>query len=100
MECDACGQGKAKRKIRRAPKDLHEGPGYRLAIDFHDFNQAKGFTSLMLITDRWSGLCWDYYLSDRTAKTIITVLKHLFGTLKRQFNIEPKIAEVDNELTS
>jgi hypothetical protein len=100
VECDACGQGKAKRKIRRAPKDLHEGPGYRLAIDFHDFNQAKGFTSLMLITDRWSGLCWDYYLSDRTAKTIITVLKHLFGTLKRQFNIEPKIAEVDNELTS
>jgi hypothetical protein len=27
-ECDACGQSKAKRRIRRAPRDLHEGPGY------------------------------------------------------------------------
>jgi hypothetical protein len=26
-----------RRQIRRAPKDLHEGPGYRLAINFHDF---------------------------------------------------------------
>ena len=32
IECDACGQGKVKRRIRRAPGDLHEGPGYRLAF--------------------------------------------------------------------
>jgi hypothetical protein len=54
VECDACGQGKAKRQVRRAPRDLHEGPGYRLAIDFHDFNRGYGgFNSLMLVTDRW-----------------------------------------------
>jgi Reverse transcriptase (RNA-dependent DNA polymerase) len=100
VECDTCGQSKAKRKIRRAPRDLHEGPGYRLAIDFHDFNQAMGFNSLMLITDRWCGFCWDYYLSDRKATTIITALKHLFGILKRQYKIEPKTVEVDNELTT
>jgi hypothetical protein len=100
VECDACGQSKAKRKIRRAPRDLYEGPGYRLAIDFHDFNQAMDFNSLMLVTDRWCGLCWDYYLSDRKAKTIITVLKHIFGILKRQYDIEPKPVEVDNELAT
>jgi Reverse transcriptase (RNA-dependent DNA polymerase) len=101
VECDACGQGKMKRRIRRAPRDLHEGPGYRLAIDFHDFNRGYGgFNSLMLVTDRWSGLYWDYYLSDRKAKTIISALKHLFGTLKRQCSILPKVAELDNELTS
>jgi hypothetical protein len=56
VECDACGQGKVKRRIRRAPRDLDEGPGYRLAIDFHDFNRGYGgFNSLMLVTDRWSG---------------------------------------------
>jgi hypothetical protein len=79
VECDACGQGKVKRRIRRAPRGLDEGPGYRLAIDFHDFNRGYGgFNSLMLVTDRWSGYSWDYYLSDRKAK----------------------VAEVDNELTT
>ena len=91
VECDACGQGKVKRRIRRAPRDLDEGPGYRLAIDFHDFNRGYGgFNSLMLVTDRWSGYTWDYYLSDRKAQTIIAAFKHLFGMLKRQYNIEPK----------
>jgi len=28
----------------------------------------------------------------------IAAFKHLFGMLKRQYNIEPKVAEVDNEL--
>jgi hypothetical protein len=101
VECDACGQGKVKRKVRRAPRDLNEGPGYRLAIDFHDFNRGYGgFNSLMLVTDRWSGYCWDYYLPNRKAKTIIAALKHLFGMLKRQYRIEPKVVEVDNELTT
>jgi hypothetical protein len=70
------------------PKDLHERPGYRLAIDFLDFNPGKGgFNSLMLVTE---GRCWDYYLSNREADTIITALKHLFGLLLRQFNIKPR----------
>ena len=100
MECDACGQGKAKRKIRRAPRNIHEGPGYRLAVDFHDFNPGRGFTSLMLVTDRWSGMNWDYYMSDRRADTIIKALDHLFGVFKRQYSIEPKVIECDNEITT
>jgi hypothetical protein len=100
VECDACGQGKAKRQMRREPRNLHEGPGCPLAIDFHDFNRGfGGFNSLILATDRWSNLYWDYYLSDRKAKTIIAALKHLFGTLKR-LDIQPKVAEMDNELTT
>ena len=84
VECDACGQGKVKRRIRRAPRDLSEGPGYRLAVDFHDFNRGYGgFNSLMLVTDRWSGHYWDYYLSDRKAETIIPAFKHIFDMLKR-----------------
>jgi hypothetical protein len=56
VECDACGLGKVKRQVRRASRNLHEGPGYRIAIDFYDFNWSTGgFNSLMLITDRWSG---------------------------------------------
>jgi hypothetical protein len=37
----------------------------------------------MLVTDRWPGYTWDYYLSDRKAPTIIAAFKHLFGMLKR-----------------
>ena len=100
VECDACGQSKTRRRIRRAPKDIHEGPGHRLAIDFHDFKPGMGFNSVLLVTDRWSGLCWEYYMSDRKARTIISALRHFFGMLKRQYDIEPKIVEADNEITT
>jgi hypothetical protein len=72
-----------------------------LAIDFHDFNPGiKGYTSLMLVTDRWSDFCWDYYMSDRKAITIIAALEHLFGFLNRQYEIKPKVVEIDNELNT
>jgi hypothetical protein len=54
----------------------------------------------MLVTDRWSGYYWDYYLPNRKAKTILAARKHLFGMLKRQYRIESKVVEVDNELTT
>ena len=54
------------------------GPGYRLSVDFHDFTKGMGgLNSLILITDRWSGLHWDYYLSNRIAETIIAAFRHL-----------------------
>jgi hypothetical protein len=37
--CDACGRLKSKRLIRRAPREIHEGPGERVAIDFHDYKK-------------------------------------------------------------
>ena len=54
----------------------------------------------MLITDRWSGLCWDYYMSNPGGDTIIAALTHFFGMLDRQYDIQPKVMEVDNELTT
>jgi hypothetical protein len=56
VECENCGCSKAKRQTSRAPRDILEGPGLQLAVDFHDYNKnSKGFKSLMLISDRWSG---------------------------------------------
>ena len=79
VECDACGVSKIKRQIRRAQRDVDDGPGRRLAIDFHDFEESYDrFKSVMLVTDRWSGLIWDFYLSDRKADTIIATIKILF----------------------
>jgi hypothetical protein len=65
VECDACGISKAKRQIRRFLREISEGlgPGKRIAIDFHDFEEDEdNYNSLMLITDRWSGYMWDFYL--------------------------------------
>ena len=39
-------------------------------------------------------------MSDRKARTIISALRHFFGMLKRQYDIEPKIVEADNEITT
>jgi hypothetical protein len=99
IKCDACATAKAKRQIRRAPRDLHEGPGHRLAIDFHDYEPGyEGFNSLMLITDRWSGYMWDFYMTNREGKTIIRILEWFFRILKRQYSIQPRVIEMDNEL--
>ena len=76
-----------------------EGPGKHLAIDFHDFEKDdEGYSSSMLVTDRWSGYIWDFYLKDRTGPSVITALKVLFGILERQYEIKPKVIECDNEI--
>ena len=43
---------------------------------------------------------WDFYLQDRTADSIITVLSTFLGLLKNQYNLKPQVIECDNELTS
>ena len=41
VECDACATSKAKHQIRRFPREINEGLGKRIAIDFHDFEEDK-----------------------------------------------------------
>ena len=96
-QCDGCATAKIKRKIRRAPRNDRGSlvPGQRLAIDFHDFEEGRGFKSAMLVTDRCSGFIWDFYFDKRTAKAIITALSYLFDLLQSQgFKIE--VIECDN----
>lgn len=99
VECDDCAAAKIRRQIRRQPRDVGEGPGQRLAIDFHDLpKDPDGRNSVMLITDRWSSFIWDYYLVERRAGAIIIALKHLLGLLDRQFQVKVKVVECDNEI--
>jgi hypothetical protein len=40
-------------------------------MDLFDFKEGyNGYRYLLLFTDRWSGLAWDYYLQDREAESI------------------------------
>lgn len=99
VNCDACGMAKAKRRIRREPREFKEEPGIQLALDFHDYEMGYGnYKCLLLITDRWSGNSWDYYLTDHKSATILAALQHLFGLLERQFQIRPEKIECDNEI--
>ena len=99
-ECDGCATSKLKRQVRREPRKPLDGPSKRLAIDFHDFEEeTEGYSSCMLVTERWSGHIWDFYLQDRKADTIITVLKILIGILE-SYGIKVQVIECDNELTS
>ena len=54
----------------------------------------------MLVTDRWLGLIWNYYMKgNRTTEDIITALKSLFSMLFNRYLIKPKVIKYDNELT-
>lgn len=103
VQCDACGRAKSKRQIRRIPRLHEDGPGERIAIDFHDYEQGSitKEKSQMLITDRYSGFMWDLYFKDnRPARSIIRLLSNFVTFLKKQFNIEVKVIEADNEIYS
>jgi hypothetical protein len=102
VECNSCGRAKIRRQISRAPRINEQGPGERLAIDFHSYetsyNKEK---SQMLITDRFSGLQWDFYFTDnRTGKSIIKKLSNFVEFLRNQYNITPKVIEADNEIVT
>ncbi|KAI1508873.1 GAG-pre-integrase domain containing protein [Pyrenophora tritici-repentis] len=103
VKCDACGISKSKRMIRRTPRTILEGPGERVAIDFHDY-EAESTTkekSQMLINCRVTGYIWDFYLSDnRTARVILKSLKMLVTFMMNQFGITVKVIETDNEIFS
>jgi hypothetical protein len=100
VECDACGTSKAKRQIRREPRDFKEEPGVQLALDFHDHKDGGygGYKCQLLVTDRWSGLMWDDYLTDHKSNTILKALIHLFGTLEHRYQLRPQKIECDNEI--
>ncbi len=56
VECNACGRAKSRRQIRRAPRINDEGPGERIAIDFHSYEEGSSTKekSQLLIVDRYS----------------------------------------------
>ena len=57
--------------------------------------------SQLLITDKYSRLQWDFYLTDnRTAKSIIKILPNFIKFLQNQYNITPKVVETDNEIAT
>uniref|UniRef100_A0A093V6S6 Copia protein n=1 Tax=Talaromyces marneffei PM1 TaxID=1077442 RepID=A0A093V6S6_TALMA len=99
VECDACATAKMKRQIRREPREKPSKPGERLAIDFHDFESStSGYSSTMLVTDRYSGYIWDYNLTDRTGETIRAALADLLPKLDAQYGLVPWVIECDNEI--
>ena len=103
VECNACGRAKTKRQIRRTPRLNVQGPGERLAIDFHSYEEGSSSKekSQMLLTDRYSGYMWDFYFKDnRLGKTIINFLDIITRFLRTQYNITVKVIECDGEITT
>jgi hypothetical protein len=103
VQCNACGIAKAKRQIRRTPRNNDLGPGERLALDFHSYEKQEVTKerSQMLVSDRFSGFQWDFYFTDnRPASSIIEKLKIFFTFLDVNLHIKVKVIEADNEITT
>ncbi|KAJ3554727.1 hypothetical protein NPX13_g10536 [Xylaria arbuscula] len=102
-QCDACGVSKIKRQINRLPREKPTTAGTRLAIDFHDFEDPRknggAEWCVMLITDRFSGFTFDYYLHDRTYPSIKIALGHLIKYLRDYYKTKVLTIECDNEIT-
>lgn len=99
VECDDCGTSKMTRQVSRLLRDLPAGPCLRLAIDFHDLEEdPEERASLLLITDRYSGYIWDYYLKTRKHTELVAVFKDFLGHLFRQYQLKPRVIECDREI--
>ncbi|EEA25069.1 conserved hypothetical protein [Talaromyces marneffei ATCC 18224] len=100
VECESCGTSKAQRIIRREERTPPHAPGEHLAIDFHDFAESTmhGEKTLMLITDRFSGFMWDYYMTSHRGDEILETLKWFLDYLEKAYMISPVKIEMDNEI--
>ena len=45
-------------------------------------------------------IMWDYYLSDKTAESIISALQHFFTKIDAQQKVSPTVLECDNEIVT
>jgi len=98
-ECQECAQAKAVRRIRREPRPQATAPGDRIGVDIHEFKEGYGgFRYLLMITDRYSKMSWDYYLYKRDAPSILNALVNFLDGQRGQNGMEVKILECDNEL--
>ncbi|KAM7211005.1 hypothetical protein V8F06_013612, partial [Rhypophila decipiens] len=98
-ECPACGEAKAKRKVRRGPREEPHNVGDRFAVDFLDLIRSQeGFNSVMLFTERKTGYVYDLYLADRETSTLIIAIDLFLNTMERQYGLRVKVIECDDEL--
>jgi hypothetical protein len=99
VNCDAYGRSKLKRLIRRAPREIHEGPRERVAINFHNYEDGSSTKdkTQMLIMCRATGYLWDFYLKNHTANSIIQALQTFVTFIKTQFSITVAVIKTDNE---
>ena len=98
VQCDQCGQAKVKRRVNRAERHRGQRRVERIAMDIHDLRGGyEGSVALLLFTDRYSGLMWDYYLSNKSAESLLECITHLSAFLDRQYGEQIKVFECDNE---
>ena len=119
VECDPCGRSKTRRRIRRAPKDLREGPGHPTSSqDRGETPEAEegreglgGQEGATGGNPGWLGWLWStrllpmagdrdlpqeegaqmYQLHNSAWNGLhLTALRHLFGMPNRQCDIGPK----------
>lgn len=97
--CPDCGQAKAKRKIRRNPREPPQGVGETIAIDFLDLApDPDGLSSVMLFTCRKSAYVFDAYLTDRKIPSLSRATARFLTTIERQHGLVVKKIETDNEI--
>ena len=79
VKCNACEISKAKCQIWWKSREIKQKSEIQLALDFHDLEDESysEYKCQLLITNCWSDLMWDYYLTDHKSGTILEVLKHL-----------------------
>ena len=53
-------------------------------MDIHNIKRVYNKSiALLLFTDKYSGLIWDYYLLNKTAKSLVECIKYLLKWLNR-----------------
>lgn len=97
--CPDCGRAKAKRQIRREPREPPAGVGETIAIDFLDLTQDwQGMTSVMLLTCRKSGFVFDAYQTDRKEHNLKRKITNFLAIMEKQHGLIVKKIQTDNEL--
>ena len=70
-------------------------------INFYDFIEGyKANISFLFITNKFIMIMWDYYLSNKMAKSIILTLQHFFIKINASQKVIPTVFEYNNKIVT
>ena len=99
VECDGCGQAKVTRKVSTVFRPRGTRRAERIAMDIHDLHRGyDGSIALFLFTDRFTGYMWDYYISNKSAETLLQCIYHLIALLWRRYDEKIRVFECDTKI--
>ena len=84
IQCDQYNQAKVKKRVNKAKKYQGNKRVKCITMNIHNIKKVYNKSiALLLFTDKYSGLIWDYYLLNKITESLMKCIKYLLKRINR-----------------